>query len=407
MEIRTSLVFKNTYFVKLLGIAPLVGLTLRVDYAIIMAIAVLFITLYQGAVYAFIEPSMKENQKDWAFLGTLLVGGTLFLSGLWFFSPTYYKAIGFYIKILFLGTYIFELQKGRSEEENLSTWLGHILLEGLGYILLGLFLSLIREALGAGTISLPHFVSGGVSYDIPVLSQAPISILSQPTGFFLLFLGAILLYRLFGHQKPVQTTIHINDLHDHGGGLKTSKEDKPAVKAPDQIQRFLYEIKDKTDDLILTKYMYIGKQSSRGIQLFIMMSTLVDGVRGDFYVQGEEELEKIHSGIYQENMFPYLSQDEKSRFFLKSKDPSKHFVKMNSLLQRLQNYHKLEDLPEQVPFVGVIYLDLSLNKIEDIKDMSDFWRSINDKTYVIFSGKGDLYRYGLREIQPGIWQKNK
>jgi hypothetical protein len=73
------------------------------------------------------------------------------------------------------------LRHGASKE---GQKLGTVFSAALGYLLVGILLSLARESLGLGTLTIPS--PGFTRFNIPIFASAPLPILAVPAGGFMM-----------------------------------------------------------------------------------------------------------------------------------------------------------------------------------------------------------------------------
>jgi len=393
METRTRLIQNNPYFTQFLAMTPLIGLTLRFDFAVILLITVLYTNLFQTLGYSLIKPSVPEQYRDWLFGGILLVGGTLYLLGLRYFTPDYYRETSFFIKLYFVSSYLLLLPKVWEEEGRISRFVLRAMTEGSGYALIALLFALIREVLGAGGLTIPSFSSASEAIKIPFIQQAPAVFFQEPMGFFLLFFLFYLLHQQLTEKNQRKPLI-----------ASKVREEQPQKPLPIRYKGLLEEIQKNKDLLRFKDFTYVGNRPLEGVSSYVLALTVLDRLRGQFLLTTERALDDLEKGIFPEKNMELIPLQEQRRFFLRSKDPKRPLLKTNSLFRRFTTQKVLTKEDQQFTTTGILILDMPLGRFKHWAG-EEVLGSLPEGSLVLTGRDEDLYHHGFTLILQGLWKK--
>jgi electron transport complex protein RnfE len=127
-------------------------------------------------------------------IATLVTIVDLMLQG---FVPALSKSLGMYIPLIVVNCIILGRAEAFASKNGVSDSIADALGIGVGFGLAILLISLIRELLGTGGLSL----FGHSLFTIPGLSDTPVSIFMLPMGAFLVIGTLLALFRWMGVSK--------------------------------------------------------------------------------------------------------------------------------------------------------------------------------------------------------------
>ncbi len=182
----TKGVFKdNPIFVLLLGLCPALGVSGQVVNALGMSAGVLFVMLGSNIFVSLLKNFIPPKARIPSYIVIIASFVTIVQMVMEAFAPELYGSLGVFVPLIVVNCVIL----GRAEAFASRNTLKNSVLDALGMSLgfaLGLTLiALVREVLGAGTITL--FPVGGFEgiIRIPLLHQAPARIFSLSAGALL------------------------------------------------------------------------------------------------------------------------------------------------------------------------------------------------------------------------------
>lgn len=190
-EFRKGIIGKHPVFSMLLGLCTTLAITIRVENAIAMGIATIFILSASNLVISIIRDQIPYTISLPAYLVVIATFVTLVEVTLEGYLPDIHKALGIYLPLIVVNCIVLARAEAyASKHEPLSSFLDGAGM-GIGYTSGLLIISVIREALGTGMI----VIRGTTLLRIGVM-PAEIMIL-PPGGFFVMGL----LLALFAHLE--------------------------------------------------------------------------------------------------------------------------------------------------------------------------------------------------------------
>lgn len=177
--------YSSSQLMLLLGLTPLLGVTLEFGPAVIFGFLFLIVLTAVAVLAGILRESAPRSALFPACLGLSVVLTTLFDLALTVLLPETRKTLGPYLLLLALNPMIL----GSTLEDSADDWTetaSQHALTGLKFWGLTALFGLIRELLGQGSLSL---VTGKKLFDLPILDKGPLLIFLLPSGA--LFLAAI------------------------------------------------------------------------------------------------------------------------------------------------------------------------------------------------------------------------
>jgi electron transport complex protein RnfE len=176
---------ENPLCVYLLGLCPVLAVSTRLIDAFAMGLTLLVILVITNTAVSALENHIPGRFR--IFLCTAIAGSCASAADLLMqaYMPGLSDRLGIFVPLLTVNTLILDRALGfaKNNPPGMSLW--DALGMGSGFLLALLGITLIREVLGSGTITLVPL--GGFSgvIMIPGLSQSPIRLISLPAGGFL------------------------------------------------------------------------------------------------------------------------------------------------------------------------------------------------------------------------------
>jgi electron transport complex protein RnfE len=173
----------NPLLLYALGICPALAVCTRVDNALVMGLLVLVVLMGTSLIMAALEPVLPEALRlPLALVAAagLVTAGDLFLRA---YLPGLRGGLGIYVQLVAVNC----LLVGRTEtgRRRLAEAAPEAFGQGVGFCLGLLLVALVREVLGAGTISLFPFGSFSGTLRIGGLAEQPVRVLLLAPGALL------------------------------------------------------------------------------------------------------------------------------------------------------------------------------------------------------------------------------
>ena len=185
-ELTKGIFKENPVFVIMLGMCPTLGVSTQVFNALGMGAGVIFVLLGSSIIISLLRKVIPDSIRIPAYIVVIASFVTIVEMVMHAFVPAVYSALGVYLPLIVVNCIIL----GRAEAfANKNTVLDSILDAigmGVGFTLSLTLIALIREVLGAGTITLLNLGENArVILTIPLLSESPIRVMTLAAGALL------------------------------------------------------------------------------------------------------------------------------------------------------------------------------------------------------------------------------
>lgn len=184
-EFTKGIIKENPIFIILLGLCPALAVSTQVVNALGMGAGVIFVLLGSNIFVSLLKDFIPEKIRIPAYIVIIASFVTIVDLVMQAYAPALSRNLGVFVQLIVVNCVIL----GRAEAFANKNTLSRSILDGLGMgvgFTLGLLLiSLIREVLGAGTITI--FPMGGFDgvIRIPGLYSAPVRVIGLATGALL------------------------------------------------------------------------------------------------------------------------------------------------------------------------------------------------------------------------------
>jgi electron transport complex protein RnfE len=201
-ELARRLWSENPLLAGLVGLCPALAVSNRLDNALLLAAVMLFALLGTGAASVALERLLPPKLRQAARLrlaARLLVASALVTAPqrlLWALAPALGAGLGIYLPLLAVNCLLLASSGDRSVLEGVL----EAARRGAAFAAVLVCLALVREVLGAGTVTLFPVGSFGGVWRIPGLS--PARVLAAAPGALLLLGYAGALVRLRARRRP-------------------------------------------------------------------------------------------------------------------------------------------------------------------------------------------------------------
>lgn len=195
-KILNGMLSENPVTVLLLGLCSALAVTTKVENAYLMGLSVTMILIFSELVISLIKKQVPENVKTPTYI---IIIGT-FVTILELIMKTYikplYEALGIYLPLIVVNCIILGRCIQIASKNDIKTSMLDGLGSGLGYTLVLITISLIREVLGNNTITLIDSLSSITNSKViitvlPNIGLFPMKVFTTPAGAFIT-LGSII-----------------------------------------------------------------------------------------------------------------------------------------------------------------------------------------------------------------------
>lgn len=192
-----GLIVTNPVFVLALGLCPFLAVSVTVDNAIGMTGAFAFCIVGANIVISAIRKIVPNIVRIPIFITVIATFVTIVNLVFHAYLPGLYESLGIFLPLIVVNCIIMGRAEAYASKNAISLSIADALGASVGFGLALLIISLLRETLGSGSLSL----FGTHLFTLPVLGEHPMALfLLSPGGFFLIAL-MLVLFRWTGVMK--------------------------------------------------------------------------------------------------------------------------------------------------------------------------------------------------------------
>jgi len=197
IEFAKGIVITNPVFVLVLGLCPTLAVTVSVDNAIGMSGGVIFVLLGSNIIISLIRNITPNMVRIPVFIVVIATFVTILSLVFEAYIPPLYESLGIYLALIVVNCIILGRAEAFAQKSSVLYSIADALGIGIGFTISLLIVSLSREILGTGKLS----VFGSTLFSIPVLSESPMGLFIMPPGAFLVLGLLLALFRWLGVLK--------------------------------------------------------------------------------------------------------------------------------------------------------------------------------------------------------------
>ncbi len=194
-EFTKGIIKENPTFVIMLGLCPTLAVSTKLIYGIGMGIAATIVLLGSNTIISLIKNFIPDKIRIPSYIIVIATFVTIVDYLLQAYVPPLHKALGIFIPLIVVNCIILGRAEAFASKNNVINSILDALGIGLGFTLALAVIALIREILGAGTITLKMLDYGWVW---KIKGFHPMSIMILPPGAFIT-IG--ILMGIFNHYK--------------------------------------------------------------------------------------------------------------------------------------------------------------------------------------------------------------
>ncbi|MBM3707352.1 MAG: RnfABCDGE type electron transport complex subunit E [Actinobacteria bacterium] len=196
-EFLKGIVITNPVFVLVLGLCPTLAVTVSVDNAIGMSAGVIFVLLGSNIIISLVRNITPNMVRIPVFIVVIATFVTILSLVFEAYIPPLYESLGIYLPLIVVNCIILGRAEAFAQKSPVLYSIADALGIGVGFTISILIVSLLREILGTGKLS----IFGSTLFSIPVLSESPLALFIMPPGAFLVLGLLLALFRWLGVLK--------------------------------------------------------------------------------------------------------------------------------------------------------------------------------------------------------------
>ncbi len=174
-----GLLRENPIFVLALGLCPSLAVSTSVNNALGMSAATFLVLFGSNLMISLLRKSIPDDIHIPAYIVIIATFVTIIDLAMQAYLPALSKSLGIFIPLIVVNCIILGRAEAFASKNSVSASLIDAVAMGLGFTVGLTSIALVREVLGAGTITL--FPDGGV-LRIPGLADSPALIFAFPAG---------------------------------------------------------------------------------------------------------------------------------------------------------------------------------------------------------------------------------
>ncbi|MCJ7665878.1 MAG: electron transport complex subunit E [Actinobacteria bacterium] len=196
-EFAKGLVISNPVFILTLGLCPVLAVTSSIDNAFGMGAGVIFVLLCSNIIISALRRTIPALVRIPVFIVIVATFVTILSLVFEAYIPLLHQSLGIYLSLIVVNCIILGRAEVFASKNPVLYSAADALGIGLGFTLALLVISLFREVLGTGGLT----VFGFDLFNIPVLSEHPMTFFISPPGAFLVIGLLMALFKWIGVIK--------------------------------------------------------------------------------------------------------------------------------------------------------------------------------------------------------------
>ena len=196
-EFAKGIIISNPVFILALGLCPTLAVTSSLDNALGMSAGVIFVLLCSNIIISSMRKIIPETVRIPVFIVVIATFVTILSLVFQAYLPPLHESLGIYLALIVVNCIILGRAEAFASKKSVLLSISDALGAGIGFTLALIIISLPREILGTGSLS----VVGRILFKLPVLFENPMAIFILPPGAFLVIGLLLALFRWLGVVK--------------------------------------------------------------------------------------------------------------------------------------------------------------------------------------------------------------
>ncbi|MBI9103453.1 MAG: electron transport complex subunit E [Spirochaetales bacterium] len=192
---------ENPIFVILLGLCPVLGVSTKVVNSLGMGGGVIFVLVGANVMVSLLRDFIPAKVRIPAYIVIIASFVTIVEMVMQAFAPGLYDSLGVFVPLIVVNCVILGRAEGFANRNTVGASILDALGMGIGFTLGLTLVALIREVLGAGTITVFPIGSFSGVIEIPGLVDAPVRVFGLAAGALLVVGYLKALFNWMGQKK--------------------------------------------------------------------------------------------------------------------------------------------------------------------------------------------------------------
>ncbi|MGM0366277.1 MAG: electron transport complex subunit RsxE [Actinomycetota bacterium] len=193
-EFAKGIILSNPIFVLALGLCPALAVTGTLDNALGMGGGVIFVLLGANIIISSLRNAIPGLVRIPVFIVVIATFVTILSLLFEAFIPPLHESLGIYLSLIVVNCIILGRAEVFASRNSVVLSIADAFGIGLGFTLAIIIISLFREILGTGSLS----VFGFQLFSVPVISETPFGFFIMPPGAFLVIGVLLAVFRMTG-----------------------------------------------------------------------------------------------------------------------------------------------------------------------------------------------------------------
>ena len=182
----TKGIFKeNPIFIIVLGLCPALGVSTKVINALGMGAGVIFVLLCSNILVSLLKDFIPDKVRIPSYIVIIASFVTIVEMVMQAYSPALYKNLGVFVPLIVVNCVILGRAEAFANKNGVMLSIMDALGMGIGFTLSLLLIAVVREVLGAGTITIFPIGSFDGIIPIPGLVDSPVRVVGLAAGALL------------------------------------------------------------------------------------------------------------------------------------------------------------------------------------------------------------------------------
>ena len=207
-EFTKGILRENPILIILLGLCPTLAVSTQVVNALGMGAGVIFVLLGSNIFVSLLKDFIPEKVRMPAYIVIIASFVTVVDLVMQAYAPSLSKSLGVFVQLIVVNCIILGRAEAFASKNNLTKSIADALGMGVGFTVGLLLISLIREVLGAGMITVFPIGDFSGTILIPWLSSFPARVVALSTGALL----------VIGYLKAFFNWLEMRKTDTGGGG---------------------------------------------------------------------------------------------------------------------------------------------------------------------------------------------
>lgn len=185
-ELTKGIFKENPTFIIMLGMCPTLSVTTQVVNALSMGAGVLFVLFFSNILISLLKNVIPNSVRIPCYVVVIATFVTIVEMIFHAFVPAAYNSLGVYLPLIVVNCIILGRAEAFANKNSVIDSAFDAIGMGLGFTLALTFIALIRESIGAGTITLFKIGSFDGVIHVPFFRNWPVRVMTLAAGALLL-----------------------------------------------------------------------------------------------------------------------------------------------------------------------------------------------------------------------------